>query len=285
MGLSYGGVFFVYNILGFFGMLAFAAALQDAACGAGALKCRESHLLVLLPGLSFWSSAIGKDALTFMATGLISWGVLNLDRRKPSIFFAFLIYLVVRPHIAAIFLTAFALSFLLFYRTSLVQKILACAIVIPSAVLFLQLGLQYAGLSEAQSFSDFDAYISTRQGYNLEGDTSVDISAMPLPVKVLTYLYRPFFFDAGNLFGLAASLENLVIAYVSILAVYHLLCGRRSSLPSFALTFNLIFSSFSLFVLASTSPNLGIAMRQKWMFLPMMLISAVSLVPKRFFRR
>jgi hypothetical protein len=202
-----------------------------------------------------------------MATGLISWGVLNLDRRKPSIFFAFLIYLVVRPHIAAIFLTAFALSFLLFYRTSLVQKILACAIVIPSAVLFLQLGLQYAGLSEAQSFSDFDAYISTRQGYNLEGDTSVDISAMPLPVKVLTYLYRPFFF------------------YVSILAVYHLLCGRRSSLPSFALTFNLIFSSFSLFVLASTSPNLGIAMRQKWMFLPMMLISAVSLVPKRFFRR
>jgi hypothetical protein len=113
LGLSYGGVFLVYNIFGFIGMVAFASSLQHVTFGASRFARQTALAIILMPGLSFWSSAIGKDALTFMAAGLATWGALDLSRRYPALFIATLAFLLARPHMAGILLACitFALMF------------------------------------------------------------------------------------------------------------------------------------------------------------------------------
>lgn len=280
LGLSYGGTFFVYNILGFVGMLAFASALQEVARGTSLRKNPLILILILLPGLSFWSSAIGKDALTFMATGLATWGALNLAHRYPALVASTLAFLMARPHMAGILMAALVLALLYTSNLGLIKKMLLLMVAIPSAALAVTFGAQFAGLGDATSFGDVTEYFEARQGHNLEGGGSVDIASMSVTMRLLTYLYRPFFFDAVGLFGLLASFENLIIAIVTLSAILLRLLGRKTSLGGFALIFFVTFSVASLYVLANTTANLGIALRQKWMFLPMVLILSVSILFK-----
>ena len=80
LGLSKLGVFFVYNIFGSVGLLAFDASLRSVTANKHLQIRRLATLIILLPSVSFWSSAIGKDSLAFMATGLALWTFLNLNR-------------------------------------------------------------------------------------------------------------------------------------------------------------------------------------------------------------
>lgn len=280
--LSYGGTFLVYNIIGFIGMLAFASALQEVTRGASAFARRTSLLLVLLPGLSFWSAAIGKDALTFMGAGLATWGALNLSRRYPALVVATLAFLLARPHMAGILLASVALALLFASRVGLIKKALLLLVALPSAAVAVTFGAQFAGLGEATSAEDIVAYFEQRQGYNLEGGSSVDIAGMSVPMRLLTYLYRPFFFDAGGMMGLIVSFENVVLVLVTLSALGLWLLGRKSQL-GFPLIFFVVFSAAAFFVLSNTTANLGIAIRQKWMFLPMLLLLSVSILfrPKK----
>lgn len=283
LGLSYGGTFIVYNIIGFIGMLAFASALQEVTRGPSALARRTNLLLVLLPGLSFWSASIGKDAVTFMAAGLATWGALNLSRRYPALVVSTLAFLLARPHMAGIMLASVTLAMLIASRVGLSKKVLLLLVALPSTAVAVTFGAQFAGLGEATSAEDIAEYFEERQGHNLEGGSSVYIAGMSIRMRLLTYLYRPFFFDAGGLMGLVVSFENLVIVLVTLSALGLWLLGRKSQLERFPLLFFVVFSAVALFVLANTTANIGIAIRQKWMFLPMLLLLSVSIIfrPKK----
>lgn len=278
MGMSYGGTFLVYNLFGFIGMLAFAAALRQVAAACGKIAQRLSLLLILLPGLSFWSSAIGKDALTFMAAGLATWGALNNRRRYPALILAALAFLLARPHMAGILLVSVTLALLFSQRIGLIKRVVLLALMIPTAFAGVGFGLEYAGLEDASSIADVNNYFELRQGYNLGGGSSVDIASMSVPMRLVTYLFRPFFFDAGGMLGLVISVENTLLAAVILYAITMRLGGRRSQLDLFPFIFFVVFSTVSWLVLANTTANLGIAIRQKWMFLPMMLVLAYSYV-------
>lgn len=278
MGMSYGGTFLVYNLFGFIGMLAFAAALRQVAAACGKIAQRLSLLLILLPGLSFWSSAIGKDALTFMAAGLATWGALNNRRRYPALILAALAFLLARPHMAGILLVSVTLAVLFSQRIGLIKRVVLLALMIPTAFAGVGFGLEYAGLEDASSIADVNNYFELRQGYNLGGGSSVDIASMSVPMRLVTYLFRPFFFDAGGMLGLVISVENTLLAAVILYAITMRLGGRRSQLDLFPFIFFVVFSTVSWLVLANTTANLGIAIRQKWMFLPMMLVLAYSYV-------
>jgi hypothetical protein len=276
LGLSYGGVFLVYNIIGFIGMLAFAGALQQIVAGAGRRGRWVAIAVVLLPGLSFWSVAIGKDALAFMAAGLSTWGALDLARRYPALIVAALSFLVARPHIAGIMLASIAFAQLFSSRISLVKKFFLTAILLPGAYFGVGFGIQYAGLGEAESIGDLTEYFEKRQGYNLDGGSSVDIFSMSIPMRLLTYLFRPFFFDLGGRLGLVVSFENLFLLAIILSSIFMIFRGRRTALNRFAWFFFLSFIIVSWFTLANSTANLGIAIRQKWMFLPMLLLLALS---------
>src|SRR5690606_8775148 len=80
-GMSFLTASLVYNICGSLGLIAFDGALRIATAGKSANPRRLATLIILLPSVSFWSSAIGKDSLAFMAAAFALWAALHLKKR------------------------------------------------------------------------------------------------------------------------------------------------------------------------------------------------------------
>ena len=276
LSFSYGNTFLVFNIFGYVGLLAFASALQTATTNNRRDIRTFSVLFLYLPGISFWSSAIGKDALTFMAAGLVTWAALDIGRRMPAIVVGGCLFLLPRPHIAGILLISICIALLASSKLGALKKAALLSIAIPLSVVGTQFGLSYAGLGEASDLSDVNAYFETRQGHNLGGGSSVDIAGMPVPLRLFTYLFRPLVFDANGIMGLIVSFENLALLALFLMVIFKRK-RSRSGLSRFSVIFYFTFTVISWFILANTTANLGIAVRQKSMFLPMLVVLLFSM--------
>jgi hypothetical protein len=276
--LSYGGAFFVYNLLGSIGLIAFSAALRESFTRKSTRIRRFIALLPFLPGFSFWSTAIGKDSIAFFGVGLICWAAASPYRRFPVILVGLAAMLAVRPHIAGILLIALALAFTLVRQGSLKVKLVIISIVLPTSVAAVMISVNYVGLEEGVSVDILEAYVDQRQTYNTEGGSSVDLASMSLPMRMFTYVFRPLFFDAGGLFGLVVSFENLILLLIFISSLYGLL-KRNSTLNRFQLVFFSLYVMITWLSLANTTANMGIAIRQKTMFSPMLLMLMLSYLP------
>ena len=112
----------------------------------------------------------------------------------------------------------------------------------------------------------------------MDGGLGVDIASMPVIMRMFTYLFRPLFFDVGGLFGVIIGIENLILLIAALAGFYFFFKGYQSSLPLFSRLFLVIYSIAMWFLLGNITANLGIALRQKWMFLPMILILSLSYI-------
>ncbi|GHD05615.1 hypothetical protein GCM10016234_01890 [Tianweitania populi] len=86
------------------------------------------------------------------------------------------------------------------------------------------------------------------------------------------------------MFGLISGLENMFLIGLFLYFIRNAIYGR-SILPAFPRYFLIIFSGTTLVILALTTANLGIALRQKWMFMPMLLLLGFSYVPRSAYAR
>lgn len=280
LGLSYGGTFLFYNILGAIGLLAFAGALREMSQDKARTIRRLIMLIPFLPGLSFWSSAIGKDSIAFLGVGLVCWAAASPYRRAPLFFLAFLALLVVRPHMAGFLIISLAVAFTLSNEGSMRLRLLLSMMVIPLSIAATVISIRYIGLEGNVSSEGVISYVEQRQSYNLSGGSSVDIASLSVPVRLLVYMYRPFFFDAHSLFGVVTSLENLILLLITVMSAWGVI-KRRSSLSRFQRISMVLYVLFSWIILANTTANLGIALRQKIMFTPMLLLVMTSYLPRR----
>lgn len=280
LGFSYLGVFLIYNFIGFLGVLALAGSLIKTNIYNHKNKKILFYLLVFLPTLSFWSVAIGKDVFSFLAVCLSIWAV--VERTKFSILvIAIVLMLLVRPHIAAIMLVAFMISVIFSKDVNSFIKILSLGIGIGVTAILIPFALNYAGLDDWNSVGDVQDYIDQRQSYNLEGSSSVDISSMSLPMQLLTYLIRPLPFEAHSIFALISSLDNIIILILLIVGIYR---GIKRYKPIIYSNRVYLWSYFLItwFLLSVTTANLGIAMRQKWMFLPVIFFLIFSIFYEKY---
>lgn len=281
LGLSLIGVFLVFQIFGFIGLLAFDAALREVTQYKSKVIRRLATLIIFLPSVSFWSSAIGKDSLSFMAMGLALWAAMKLNRRVVLMVIAVLVMLFVRPHIAGMMVIGLAGAMVFQRKTSIIQRVVFGTAAIAATAVLVPLGLNYAGVGEDASSSDVMSYIEGREGQNLQGGSSVDISSMSLPMKLFTYLFRPLPFEANSIFSLLASVDNIILLFLFVVGIR---AAIKNKLPTKLAEHNRMFLWIYCFlawiILAMTTANLGIAMRQKWMFAPMLIFLLISLIGK-----
>lgn len=276
-GLSFLGLFLVYNIFGFIGLLAYDASLRVATLHSSSRVRKLATLAVFLPSVSFWSAGIGKDALSFMAVGLALWAALALQRRMKLMGFAVIIMLLVRPHMAGMLVLALTAAMAISFNRSLKIRILIGGLSLAAAVVLVPLGLFYAGLDESANMMDVQDYVSGRQGYNIEGGGGVDIASMSLPEQLFTYVFRPTLIEARNITTLAASLDNALLLVLAVLAARGYLRKRSPYLVGQRL-FMWLYAMGSWVLLATTTANLGIAVRQKWMFVPFLVFLLLPLI-------
>lgn len=280
-GLSFSllGAFLVNNIFGFLGLIAFKGALDFATCHKGKILQRLAWVIVLLPSISFWSSALGKDSISFMATGFALWAALKLEKRAVLMAFSIFMMFLVRPHMAGMLVIALAFSMVLSAKVSLMRRLVVGVAAVAIAGVLVPFALQYAGVSDPSSTEAVMEYMEGRQGVNMHGGGSVDIASMSLPMKLFTYVFRPSLLEARNIFTFAAAIDNLILLYLFIAGGYALI-KKKTEKFSENRKFMWIYVALAWFVLAMTTANLGIAVRQKWMFAPMLIFLLISLIGK-----
>lgn len=279
LSLSIAGAFLVNNIVGFLGLLAFQGSLNLATENKSKRIKQLGMLIVLLPSISFWSSALGKDSISFMATGFALWAALKLEKRTVLMAFAIFMMFLVRPHMAGMLIIALAFSMVLSAKVNLIRRFIIGTAALLIAAALVPFALDYAGVSDPSSAESVMNYMEGRQTKNMDGGSSVDIANMNLPMKMFTYVFRPTIFEARNIFTLAAAIDNLILLYLFIAGGYALI-KKKSHKFTENRKFMWAYAGLALFILAITTANLGIAVRQKWMFAPMLIFLLISLIGK-----
>lgn len=275
LGLSLLGTFLAFNIMGFVGLVAFDASLQRAVSGARRRIRGFATAIILLPSVSFWSSAIGKDAISFMSAGFALWASRDLRNRLWLMLLAIVLMLVVRPHMAALMATAFAFALLYQPDIGLLRRLGLAAFAAAGCATLIPLALQTAGLGIYTGLFELNDYVEERQQQNLEGGGGIEISKMTLPMRLITYLVRPLPFEAHSFPAFAASLDNMVLLFL-VLAGFLRLFRRVPWTDPANRVFLWFYVLSAWLILSSTTANLGISVRQKWMFVPMLVYLLLS---------
>lgn len=92
-------------------------------------------MAVLLPSVSLWSSAIGKDVIAFLSINCALWASLNLRRRVGLMIFAIVSMLLVRPHMAGILVIALSIAMVFDKNVKLLGKAVLIVLDLAAALL------------------------------------------------------------------------------------------------------------------------------------------------------
>lgn len=268
--LSIVGIFLVFNIIGYLGLLAFYGSLNSIVRDKQIIIRVLAVITVFLPSVSFWTAALGKDSISFMATGFALWAALNLKNRLWLMIFAILIMGLVRPHIASILFASLSLSFIINHKMSLLRRLILILSSLVIALTMISYTLKYLGLGSNILNGQIITYIENRQYAGKPGGGSVDLHSMSLPSKLFTYLFRPLPYEAYSVNSLLASLDNLYLFLLFLLFLWGFYKGKIGH-NTYNITFMIIFSIVTWLILALTTANLGTSVRQKWMLMPFLL--------------
>lgn len=238
----------------------------------------KAMAIVFLPSVSFWSSSIGKDGMSFLSVCIYAWVFMDFAKRKYMLILAILFMVLVRPHVGVLML----LSILLYILSSSRLNILAKSTLLIVGVFasyFLMSGVLEMVSGDGGRFSDISNIIDRQQTLNADGGSSIDISQMSLPMQMFTYLFRPMLFEGISLLQILVGFENLFLLFLAVeflMKLVRLRISRRDlNVPQ------LTYGVFVWILLAMTTANLGIAVRQKWMIAPPLLVMITCVAVRR----
>ncbi len=268
--LSYFGLFVLFNIFGSIGLIMFAASLKIAVENKSKFVKLLALITILLPGVSFWSASLGKDALAFMATCIALWAALEFPKRLLLMVFSIIIFLLIRPYMAFLLFAVTVVALVVRKETKMIIKITSLAFGVIMIITTIPLLMDYANIETLQNVYDIFDFIEARQSYNLYGGGAINISEMSHIERVFTYLYRPLPQETKNIAGVVASIENLYLLLLSLMCLVGFLINRKKQ-TSYNTIIIIVYPLLCVALLSATTSNIGISLRQKWMFLPFMI--------------
>lgn len=281
LGGSFLDYFLLFQALGFWGILFVLRTFDDIHDELGQPRYKPVYLLLLLPGLQFWTSAIGKDAPLFLGVAMCVWAVVRLHSRFPAFLAGLAVTLLFRPHVTLIALVALAMTVLLQRNTRVIVRIALLGVVLAGVSATAGLVSESFGglnLSNTDSVAEF---IETRSSVSEESGGDLSIVGASFPVKLVSLLFRPFFLDANGLLGYVASLENVVLLGVIMTLLWRfrtsLAVARQAQFARFSLLFFLALTT----LLAMVNYNVGLGLRQKMMMMPALLVFYATVLAVR----
>lgn len=265
--LSYFGVFLVFSTLGLIGFYYLIRTVLLICGNSGIIENRKDLLFLLLPGVHFWSCALGKDSIIFLFICLFYYSYFS--RSHLLFVFACVGVYFVRPHILILLLVGILFS-IIFFSKRFTRLTKFGLILLFSGIIFIGgiLMLERFGI---QDFDSTEDVITLQLQANQGGGTSVDMSEANILIKVGSYLFRPFLFEANNVMTLFSSLENLIWMFL----IYRIITALFNRKFRYCFPQSLALGLCSLVLLVALSyilNNLGIAFRQKTMIFPSIFI-------------
>jgi len=273
LGLSYFTGTIMYSVIGFVGLAYFYLTAIDTIPNNPEYKGYNLFpLLFFLPNLHFWSCAVGKDSLIFFCVGIFVYGLMNPTKRILFIILAMSLSYVVRPHIALFMIVSFGFAFIANKNKSIFQRVLFSSIMLGIAISIFPLVLKFAKLEEA-TIDNFNNYAINKAALLSKSYTSsaIDVSSYPFPIKVFTFLFRPFLFDINNVPSFLAAIENtiLLVLTFSFFRNKPIMSFKKAPFVIQGLIYFLIIGTITF---SQSLGNLGIMIRMRNMFLPGLII-------------
>lgn len=281
-GSSKLGAFTVFSWLGFIGLLLCWRAFKRAVPTGD--SWRYGLLVMFLPSLLYWSSALGKDAWALFGLGICAYGVARVMTRQQFsgvLLLALGLWAVVmiRPHVALTVGSGLVLAALLYKpkkKSPLnpIFRVITFVVLVGMMILLISQTEKFLGV-ETLNQETVNSQLAAAEGRTVEAGSSftpVPVNTpLDLPYATTTVLFRPFPWESHNGQTVVTSLEGLFLIVITIRG-----WRRVRSIPrslrrdpyvayclGIMLTFVYAFSSFS---------NFGILARQRCQVLPFFLV-------------
>lgn len=268
IGGTYLDYFLLFQAIGVWGIALLVRTLEELTIVLDEPWPPLLTILIMMPGMFFWTSAIGKDAPLFFACTLAVWATMALSRRWAWLAVAVVVMLLFRPHVALVAMISVALALVAGRGVSMASRVLLVGISII-AVIALAGTVQASLRIDLSSVSSIASYVEDQTAVfaNASG-TGGELVTLPLPLKLVSLLYRPFFFDSGGIFGLIASLQNIFMVYATFLLIREFPAWRAMFRESLPIRFATIFLMAMILMLSVMYYNVGLGLRQREMFTP-----------------
>lgn len=273
---TYLDCFLVFQSFGFFGIALLLSVFIEIEASIGVALRREYLSLLFLPTLNFWTSGIGKDAPIFFALSLSVWAALQFRKRFLFFCLALGIMVLFRAHIALMAVTALAAAAFFDPLISFGRKVALLSVAFAGIILIVGPTQRTIDL-DVTSISSVTTFLTEHSagGAMVAGTTSVGHASFA--VRLLSLLFRPFFFDAAGVLGMITSVENVCIVFVSLDLIAHWKDVAHLARRVFFLRFVMLFALILLISLTLVYYNVGLGLRQRVMAYPMIFSVLVAL--------
>ena len=270
IGGSYFEYFLLFQSIGFIGIVLLSRIISDIRLNTNLPDTKWAILVLFLPSMHFWTSAIGKDAPLFLATSMTAWAILRFSSRWFWFALSLLIMTTLRMHIAFVAVISLMLSLFLDKRYDLGPRLLFFAIaLISSGFIIRTMGSKF-GFSASNPNSVVDFISSVRNSHDFLSGSNTSVSG-GFVVRLFSLLFRPFFIDSPNAFGLISSMENVFF----LVSSYLVLTNIRSFVKWFqrymSSKYFICFTIVLTVLLAMVYYNVGLGLRQRVMVYPTLL--------------
>lgn len=276
LNASYLDCYMIFQTFGFLGILILCRCFQEIQEKVQVPYRSEYIALLFLPSVNFWSCAIGKDAPLFFAISLCVWSMLKLGQRFLYACAGLGVMVFFRAHIALLATSAVAAAAFFERSTTLGRKLGLLCLALVGTGLVLGPAMRAINFDQASTPS-IASYVEQQQSiYATAGGGTAVVNAS-LPMRILSLLFRPFFFDAHGFLGLVASVENLAVVIASLYALVRWRDIAHLVRRVLFVRFLLIYAAVLLFSLALVYYNVGLGLRERTMAYPMVFCLLVAL--------
>lgn len=267
LGGTYLDHFLIFQAIGFWGVAFLLRTFDELALE---LKVRPSVLVwgvLFLPSTHFWTSAIGKDSPLFLGVSIAVWSTMRIKTRLPFLAFALLVMALFRPHVALIATISLALA-AAFGRSTTTQAKAGLLILGLVGIAITANTVETSLQVDVSSPGSISSFVERQQAVNEEVGGGTSVRNASFPVRLLSLLFRPLFFDVNGPMALIASIENVfMIAFV--IYTYRTKGGMvRIFREVYFFRFALFFTCILLLMLSFVYYNVGLGLRQRSMVLP-----------------
>lgn len=269
IGGTYFDYFLLYQVMGVWGLALMMRTMEETA---GVLQTQIPPVmlgLLFLPGLYFWTSAIGKDPALFLACALAVWSCFQISRRWIWFGLAIVIMVLFRAHIALLTVISLALALVVGRGVPKIARVLlALAALITGYFLFST--LQSELRVDLSSIGAIANYVDVQTTSATRGEDNTLVNAA-FPIKLFSVLYRPLFFDATSAFSAIASFQNVVLVAISVVLIRNFRLWAELFRSSLAIRFATFHFVAIYLLLAFAYYNVGLGLRQREMATPALI--------------
>jgi hypothetical protein len=242
-------------------------------------------ILFCWPSYFFWSAGIVKDNFSFLGIAISLFTIVQGRFNFINITIgatAFTLAFMVRPYLLVIFAVPAFIYIVMGSKIKIHYKLTLFSFLFVIFAIAFPLLSQYSSATHFDSITSLGQYAIKQQNYMAIGSSIPIPTNNPhlifffIPYLVLGNLLFPLFIGARNLIGIVGSIENFYLLGWLIWFFKNYSTWKDLSSQLRIVKFLMLYFLFGITCLSMISTNLGLAMREKIMYVPALLLCIFS---------